>query len=73
MTAARIAWACDISKSVDVRTGKEIEVPVYDYTAGFNTQPKWFPFELKARNEKKREVVERVLEQNRENDPLLGR
>ena len=56
-----------------MRTGKEIEVPVYDYTAGFNTQPKWFPFELKARNEKKREVVERVLEQNRKNDPLLGR
>jgi len=43
LLVARIAWACTISKRPNV------DVPWYDYTAGFNTQPKKFSFDLKAR------------------------
>ena len=64
---------CDISKSVDAETGKEIEVPLYDYTAEFNTQPNWFLFELKARSGEKGKLMEQTLERNRRDDPLLGR
>jgi cytochrome P450 len=41
--AAMIAWACDIKEVPGKRP------PLYDYAAGFNTRPNWFPFELKAR------------------------
>ena len=41
--AAMIAWACDIS----AKPGKK--PPEYDYVTGFNTRPKWFDFDLKAR------------------------
>lgn len=40
---ASIAWACEIRE----KSGKK--PPLYDYTVGFNAQPKWFDFELKAR------------------------
>ena len=44
-----IAWACDIRE----KQGKK--PPSYDYTSGFNVQPKWFDFELLPR--KGREMV----------------
>ena len=68
IAAARIAWSCNIGKKVDEESGKEIEVPLYDYTAGFNTQPNWFPFELEVRSEAKAQMIEQALEQNRMND-----
>lgn len=64
---ARIAWACNIFKKVDV------EVPLYDYCAGFNVQPNWFAFDLQARSEEKRIIVERAMKEAFANDPLKGR
>ncbi|KIX03989.1 uncharacterized protein Z518_07542 [Rhinocladiella mackenziei CBS 650.93] len=61
---ARMAWAVDISK----RPG--VEVPWYDYTAGFNVQPKPFVFDLKARSEKRGRLVEKTWEMGKERDPL---
>ena len=53
--AAMIAWACDITEI----PGKK--PPQYDYVTGFNTRPKWFNFELKARRGRG-EVVRSVFE-----------
>ncbi|KAI9812339.1 MAG: hypothetical protein M1827_004788 [Pycnora praestabilis] len=53
---ARIAWACTIRKKRDAQ-GKEIEVPWYDYTAGFNVQPKPFQFEVMPRNELRLKIL----------------
>lgn len=53
--AAMIAWACDITE----KPGKK--PPTYDYTTGFNTRPKWFDFELKAR-QGRTEVVRSLFE-----------
>ena len=41
---AMIAWACEIR----VKKGKK--PPEYDYTTGFNAQPRWFDFELSTRS-----------------------
>jgi len=52
---AMIAWACEI---------KEVEgkrPPEYDYTRGFNVQPRWFDFELVAR-QGRGEVVRKEFE-----------
>lgn len=40
---ARILWAGQFSK-MKGQGGREIEVPEYDYTTGFNTQPNRFTF-----------------------------
>lgn len=69
---ARIAWACDLRKARDGE-GKEITPPDYDYTAGFNVQPHWFPFELKVRSHERLEVVDRELERVMREDPLRGK
>jgi cytochrome P450 len=65
IVAARIAWACEISSK-----GDPMEVPLYDYTGGINAQPKWFPFELKARSAEKLELLRQAVEEWRRNDPL---
>lgn len=49
---ARIAWGCDIGKK------DGIDPPLYDYTSGFNVQPKPFDFVLTARKGRN-EIVER--------------
>ncbi|KIW86774.1 uncharacterized protein Z519_12560 [Cladophialophora bantiana CBS 173.52] len=49
---ARIAWATEISKKPGV------EVPLYDYAAGFNVQPKPFVFDLKARSAARKKIVD---------------
>ena len=41
--AARIAWGCDVGRKDGV------DPPLYDYTSGFNVQPKPFDFVLTAR------------------------
>ncbi|KAK3069917.1 hypothetical protein LTR53_011379 [Teratosphaeriaceae sp. CCFEE 6253] len=57
---ARIAWCCDITQQIDA-SGQRIVPPSYDYVAGFNTHPKPFPFELKARQDRM-QVLERQYE-----------
>ena len=69
---ARIAWACDISKKKG-DNGKDIEVPLYDYCDGFNVQPNWFAFDLKARSVEKLKIVEQEFEREMESDPLKAR
>lgn len=72
LLTARIAWACDISKARD-RGGKEITPPLYDYTNGFNVQPRPFAFSLKARSEERVKVLETEIAESKKNDPLKGR
>ena len=54
---ACLAWACHISKKVD-STGKEIPVPWYEYTEGSNVAPKAFVFDLKARSQKRIDMMQ---------------
>ncbi|KAK5445352.1 hypothetical protein LTS15_010133 [Exophiala xenobiotica] len=61
---ARMAWATKISK----RPG--IDVPLYDYTAGFNVQPKPFVFDLKPRNQARKNIVDKLWENGKNKDPL---
>ncbi|EXJ66441.1 uncharacterized protein A1O5_10593 [Cladophialophora psammophila CBS 110553] len=61
---ARMAWATEISKKPGV------EVPLYDYTAGFNVQPKPFVFDLKARSAARKKIVDIAWLQNKDTDPL---
>jgi len=53
---ARIAWGCEIGKKNGVNP------PLYDYTSGFNVQPKPFDFVLNARKGRG-EMVEREYQQ----------
>jgi len=69
---ARIAWACDIRKKIG-SDGKEVEVPLYDYVPGFNVQPIWFAFDLKARSEERWKIVQEEYRTEIENDPLRSR
>jgi cytochrome P450 len=47
-----LMWACSVEKKLDA-AGKVIPAHWYDYTAGNNTCPKPFAFELKPRSEKR--------------------
>ena len=67
---SRIAWACNINKAVDSGTGEEIVPPLYDYTAGFNAQPKWFPFQLTARSPERLAIIDTELEKEAKSDSL---
>jgi hypothetical protein len=69
LATARIAWACHITKAKD-QAGKEVEVPLYDYTEGFNVQPRPFPFELKVRSAEKMAVLRQAVDLAVKNDPL---
>lgn len=69
---ARIAWACDIRKAQD-ENHEERPVPLYDYTVGFNAQPKWFPFDLQVRSEERQKIVKEEAEKARQEDPLKNR
>lgn len=69
LLAARMAWALDLSRAKD-EDGKEIIPSWYDYTAGFNSQPNTFPFEVKVRSEKRMEIIQRDFEENERSDPL---
>ena len=69
LLAARIAWATDIAKAKN-KVGEEIDPPLYDYTAGFNAQPKWFPFQLNVRSEERLNVINTELKRNASDDPL---
>lgn len=66
---SRVAWACRISRKKDSQ-GNEIIPPEYNYTTGFNTQPKPFPFDLQARSREKAEYVAQAWEEAKMTDPL---
>ncbi|KAF2453855.1 cytochrome P450 [Lineolata rhizophorae] len=68
---SRIAWSCTVRKTKD-GLGKEIDVPPYDYTAGFNVQPKWFPFDLVVRDKAKMDLVDKAYTEAKRGDPLGG-
>lgn len=69
IVAARLAWAVEFNKRRG-SDGKAIEVSDWDYTSGFNTQPRAFAFDLKARDGKRVEVLEEALKQAMRDDPL---
>jgi hypothetical protein len=64
LLTARIAWAAHISK----RPG--VDVPLYDYTAGFNVQPRPFVFDLKPRSEARKTLIDTTWESGKARDPL---
>ncbi|KAK5093532.1 hypothetical protein LTR24_004243 [Lithohypha guttulata] len=59
---ARIAWCCDIFQRQS-SNGEALVPPSYDYTTGFNVQPKPFAFDLTARPDR-REILEAQYEEN---------
>lgn len=61
---ARMAWVAEISKKPGV------DVLWYDYTAGFNVQPKPFVFDLKARTELRKKTVNRTWKLGKERNPM---
>ena len=63
LLTARMAWSVTISKKPGV------DVPLYDYTAGFNVQPKHFEFDLVARSEERGRMVAKAWEDARERGP----
>lgn len=67
--AARIVWACHISPATDVN-GQAIKVPLYDYTSGFNVQPRWFPFSLDPRGPEKVQIIHQAWDDEQGRDPL---
>ena len=69
LLTARIAWACNLVKACG-EDGKEIVPPLYDYTAGFNAQPKWFPFDLSIRSQERLSIIEAEMEREAKSDPL---
>jgi len=66
---ARILWGTQMGHQKDAQ-GNEIPIPSYDYTAGFNTQPKPFNFELKPRTEKRWETIKDAYVASRKADTL---
>ena len=64
LLVARMAWATHVSK----RPG--VDIPLYDYTAGFNVQPKRFVFDLRARSESRNNIVSTVWENGKNRDPM---
>ena len=66
---ARILWGTKMGHKKD-SNGKEILIPEYDYTAGFNTQPNFFEFDLKPRSEKRWKIIKDAYTASRKADPL---
>ncbi|KAJ5392311.1 hypothetical protein N7509_007801 [Penicillium cosmopolitanum] len=67
--SARIMWACRITKA-KTADGVDITPPSYDYTTGFNAQPKPFLFHLEARSEQRHLAVEEAWREAEKEDPL---
>jgi hypothetical protein len=67
--AARHALAASFRKKRG-GDGKEVEVSDWDYTSGFNTRPKPFPFDFKVRDERRLQVLEEAWKEATVNDPL---
>lgn len=69
LLTARIAWLCDLEPVKDEH-GKSVLPGLYDYTAGFNVQPNWFPFVLTGRDVGRIQVLGREHEVHTKSDPL---
>jgi hypothetical protein len=48
-------------------SGKEMPLPLYDYSKGFNTQPEHFDFDLVARSPERYEAVKTALQEAKAN------
>jgi hypothetical protein len=68
---ARLLWGTNMGHKKDAQ-GREIPIPEYNYTAGFNTQPEHFEFELKPRNEKRLGIIKEAYAASRKGDPLVN-
>lgn len=69
---ATILWAAKFSRKRD-GVGVEMPVPEYDYTSGFNTQPKPFAFNLEPRSATRMMVLEEAWKKAQLDDPLRDR
>ena len=63
---------CQIEKARGPN-GKDIEVPLYDYTVGFNAQRNRFQFKLCARDDSRMQILEEEIKGNSDKDPLRHR
>jgi Cytochrome P450 len=74
LLTARILWSCVLRKKRDAN-GNDIDIPLYAYTSGFNTQPEPFLFDVFPRNQTRKEVVEleyrEALEMDRAHKDLV--
>jgi len=69
LLSARLLWACNLSPKRDAN-GNEIPIPAYNYTAGFNTQPEHFDFDITVRTAQKQEIINCAYEDSKRTDPL---
>jgi hypothetical protein len=53
---ASLAWACNVMRKKDAE-GNDIPVPWYDYSAGANSAPNVFAFDLKPRSEERLQLM----------------
>ncbi|RFU23995.1 hypothetical protein B7463_g12342, partial [Scytalidium lignicola] len=51
-----LAWACNVTRKKD-KDGNDIPVPLYDYSAGTNTAPKPFAFDLIPRSQERLQLM----------------
>ncbi|KAH6718400.1 cytochrome P450 [Leptodontidium sp. MPI-SDFR-AT-0119] len=64
LLTARMAWAFTLKK----RPG--VEVPLYDYTSGFNVQPKPFVFDSEVRSPEKRDLIQKKWKESMGRGPV---
>ena len=53
---ALLVWACNITRKKDSK-GNDIPVPWYDYSAGANSAPNTFDFDLKPRSAERLQLI----------------
>jgi hypothetical protein len=70
LLSARMLWGLSLRKKRD-NLGNEVEIPLYAYTSGFNTQPETFPFDIVPRTQKRGELIDEAYFESRRKDPLL--
>lgn len=61
---ARIAWAVTLRRKTDAK-GNDLPLPLYDYTKGFNVQPKHFDFDVVSRSPERAEQMVKAFEEAR--------
>ena len=64
LLTARVAWSCEIRKKGGVNP------PLYDYTPGFNSQPKPFKFDLHARDSERERLIAKTWEEDKISDQV---
>jgi len=63
ITVARLLWGFDIRKTRDPKTGKEIDVDIFNFTNGLNMRPQPFKCDIKPRTDEIRNTIVREGEQ----------